>query len=139
MIPRKHMMDALTDRREQTIDRLQKRNRISDSEIENLRTLLVPADGVAALAQANLVTEAVSEKAQIKLAVYKALRDAGFAGLLTTNTSSVTRATLLRDGIVNSEKFTLTHFFNPVLYTQMVEVVSGDMTRAEPRKRCYLS
>ena len=122
------MMDALTDRREQTIERLQKRNRISDSEIENLRTLLVPADGVAALAQAHLVTEAVSEKAQIKLAVYKALRDAGFAGLLTTNTSSVTRATLLRDGIVNRDNFSLTHFFNPVLHTQMVEVVSGDMS-----------
>ena len=58
------LMDGLTDRREQTIERLQKRNRISDSEIDNLRTLLVPADGVAALAQANLVTEAVSEKAQ---------------------------------------------------------------------------
>ncbi|HYJ16635.1 MAG TPA: 3-hydroxyacyl-CoA dehydrogenase NAD-binding domain-containing protein, partial [Candidatus Limnocylindria bacterium] len=97
-------------------------------EIDNLRTLLVPADGVAALAQMHLVTEAVSEKAQIKLAVYKALRDAGFAGLLTTNTSSVTRATLLRDGIVNRENFSLTHFFNPVLHTQMVEVVSGDMS-----------
>lgn len=124
----KTAMDSLPDRREQTIERLQKRNRISDSEIDNLRTLLVPADGIAALAQADLVTEAVSEKTQVKLAVYKALRDAGFAGLLTTNTSSVTRATLLRDGIVNCENFSLTHFFNPVLYTQMVEIVTGDMT-----------
>ena len=55
-------MDSLPDRREQTIDRLQKRNRISGREIDNLRTLLVPADGIAALVQANLVTEAVSEK-----------------------------------------------------------------------------
>ena len=92
----------------------------------------MPADGLAALAQADLITEAVSEKAQVKLAVYKALRDAGFNGLLTTNTSSVTRATLLSDGIVNSQKFALTHFFNPVLYTQMVEVVSGDMDGGEP-------
>jgi len=122
------MMDALTDRREQTIERLQKRNRISVSEVDNLRSLLVPADGVAAMAQVNLVTEAVSEKAQIKLAVFKSLRDAGFTGLLATNTSSVTRATLLREGFVNRENFALTHFFNPVLYTQMVEVVSGDMT-----------
>jgi 3-hydroxybutyryl-CoA dehydrogenase len=125
------MMDALTDRREQTIERLQKRNRISVSEIDNLRSLLVPADGVAAMAQVNLVTEAVSEKAQIKLAVYKTLKEAGFAGLLATNTSSVTRATLLRDGIVNRENFALTHFFNPVLYTQMVEVVTGDMDAAK--------
>jgi 3-hydroxyacyl-CoA dehydrogenase len=110
---------------------LQKRNRISVSEIDNLRSLLVPADGVAAMAQVNLVTEAVSEKAQIKLAVYKTLKEAGFAGLLATNTSSVTRATLLRDGIVTLENFALTHFFNPVLYTQMVEVVTGDMDAAK--------
>ncbi|MGZ8489094.1 MAG: 3-hydroxyacyl-CoA dehydrogenase family protein [Candidatus Binatia bacterium] len=133
----KAAMDSLADRREQTIDRLQKRKRIADGEIDNLRTLLVPADGVAALAQANLITEAVSEKAQVKLAVYKSLRDAGFAGLLTTNTSSVTRATLLNEGIVDSKKFSLTHFFNPVLYTQMVEVVSGDMTA--PNREAILS
>jgi 3-hydroxyacyl-CoA dehydrogenase len=42
----------------------------------------------------------------------------------------VTRATLLSVGIVNSHKFALTHFFNPVLYTQMVEVVTGDMDAA---------
>ncbi|MGZ8464695.1 MAG: 3-hydroxyacyl-CoA dehydrogenase family protein [Candidatus Binatia bacterium] len=133
----KAAMDSLADRREQTIERLQKRKRIADGEIDNLRTLLVPADGVAALAQANLITEAVSEKAQVKLAVYKSLRDAGFAGLLTTNTSSVTRATLLNEGIVDSKKFSLTHFFNPVLYTQMVEVVSGDMTA--PNREAILS
>ncbi len=43
----------------------------------------------------------------------------------------------MRDGIVNSEKFSLTHFFNPVLYTQMVEVVSGDMTA--PNRETILS
>ncbi len=133
----KAAMDSLADRREQTIERLQKRKRIADGEIDNLRTLLVPADGVAALAQANLVTEAVSEKTQVKLAVYKSLGDAGFAGLLTTNTSSVTRATLLNEGTVDSKKFSLTHFFNPVLYTQMVEIVTGDMTA--PNREAILS
>jgi len=120
-------MDSLTDRREQIIDRLKKRSRITDQEIDNLRTLLIPASNFAGLAAADLITEAVSENARTKLAVYKTLRDTGFHGLLTTNTSSVTRATLLSVGIVNSHKFALTHFFNPVLYTQMVEVVMDDM------------
>jgi 3-hydroxybutyryl-CoA dehydrogenase len=123
-------MDALTDRREQTIDRLQKRNRITADEIANLRTLLVPCIGLADLAQADWITEAVSENARTKLAVYKTLREAGFHGLLTTNTSSVTRETLLSVGTVDNHKFALTHFFNPVLYTQMVEVVAGDMDAA---------
>jgi len=124
------IMDSLTDRREQTTDRLQKRNRITDQEIDNLRTLLIPASDLAGLVETDHITEAVSENARTKLTVYKTLREAGFKGLLTTNTSSVTRATLLSVGMVNSHKFALTHFFNPVLYTQMVEVVTGDMDAA---------
>ncbi|MGH7816483.1 MAG: 3-hydroxyacyl-CoA dehydrogenase family protein [Candidatus Binatia bacterium] len=123
----KPAMDSLLDRREQTIDRLKKRNRISTGEIDNLRTLLIPSADLTGLAKSDLVTEAVSENAKTKLAVYKTLRDAGFAGILTTNTSSVTRSTLLADGACDSRRFALTHFFNPVLYTQMVEVVRGDM------------
>ena len=121
-------MDALDDRREQTIDRLAKRNRISDAEAENVRKLLVPSSDIGGLAQMDLVTEAVSENLKTKQSVYRTLRNAGFSGILTTNTSSVTRATLLAAGDYDRRKFVLTHFFNPVLYTQMVEVVTGDMT-----------
>jgi hypothetical protein len=73
------------------------------------------------------VTEAVSEKTKTKLAVYQALGEAGYAGILTSNTSSLARSTLLAGGVPDQTKFALTHFFNPVLYTQMVEVVKGDM------------
>lgn len=127
-------MDSLNDRREQTIERLQKRKRITDGEIDNLRNLLAPVSGLTALADAELITEAVSENGKIKLAVYQALREAGFAGMLTTNTSSVARVTLVQDASVDRKTFALTHFFNPVLYTQMVEVVAGDMD-ADNRER----
>jgi 3-hydroxyacyl-CoA dehydrogenase len=120
-------MASLERRREQTIDRLRKRNRISESEIENVGRLLVPCQDLAGLRRAQLITEAVSEKPTTKLAVYKGLTDAGFAGILTTNTSSVTRSTLLAQGSYDTAKFALTHFFNPVLYTRMIEVVKGDM------------
>jgi 3-hydroxybutyryl-CoA dehydrogenase len=124
----KAAMDALSDRREQTIDRLKKRSRISDVETENVRTLLIPSPNLGGLAQANLITEAVSENAKTKLAVYRALSIAQFSGILTTNTSSVTRATLLAASDYDRRNFALTHFFNPVLYTQMVEVVKGDVS-----------
>ena len=123
----KAAMEALHDRCELTIDRLARRNRISDAEAENVRKLLVPSSDPSGLAQMDLVTEAVSENSKTKLTVYRALRDSGFSGILTTNTSSVTRATLLAAGDYDRRKFALTHFFNPVLYTQMVEVVKGDM------------
>ena len=120
-------MNAVEDRREQTIERLRKRNRISDIEIDNVRSLLKPSSDLESLSSVDLITEAVSENARTKLSVYRALRSAGFRGLLTTNTSSVRRATLLADGAYDPDRFALTHFFNPVLYTQMVEVVAGDM------------
>ncbi len=123
----KAAMDSLTGRSEQTIERLKRRNRISDGEIENVRDGLIAVAGLEELARMDLVTEAVSESAKTKLAVYQALREAGFAGILTTNTSSLARATLLAGGVYDREKFALTHFFNPVLYTQIVEVVKGDM------------
>jgi 3-hydroxyacyl-CoA dehydrogenase len=123
----KATMESLRDRCEQTIERLARRNRITAEETARVRNLLLPSPDLAGLAQTDLVTEAVSENAKTKLTVYQGLREAGFAGILTTNTSSVTRATLLADGAYDREKFALTHFFNPVLYTQMVEVVKGDM------------
>ena len=126
----KAAMDSLTGRREQTIERLKRRNRISDGEIENVRNGLVAAARLEDLAKMDLVTEAVSENAKTKFAVYRALEEAGLAGILTTNTSSLARSTLLTGGVPDRSKFALTHFFNPVLYTQMVEVVRGDMEAA---------
>jgi 3-hydroxybutyryl-CoA dehydrogenase len=123
----KAAMNSLPGRSEQTVERLKKRNRISVDEIENVHNRLIAAAGLKELARMDLVTEAVSETAKTKVAVYQALREAGFAGILTTNTSSLARATLLAGGAYDPNKFALTHFFNPVLYTQMVEVVKGDM------------
>jgi 3-hydroxybutyryl-CoA dehydrogenase len=120
-------MDAVENRREHTIERLRKRNRINDAEIDNVRSLMIKSSELENMSSLDLVTEAVSENTRTKLSVYKALTSAGFRGLLTTNTSSVTRATLLGDGTYDSDRFALAHFFNPVLHTQMVEVVTGDM------------
>jgi 3-hydroxyacyl-CoA dehydrogenase len=118
------------ERRDQTIERLKKRNRIFDAEIDNVVSGLIPAPGLASLSEADLVTEAVSESADTKKMVYKELRGSGFDGILTTNTSSLTRASLLAGSAYTNEQFASTHFFNPVLYTQMVEVVRGGMEDA---------
>ena len=120
-------MKNLAARRDQTIERLQRRNRISEAEAANVRNLLVAAPNLDSLCKTDLITEAVSESGETKRAVYRALRAGGFAGILTTNTSSLTRASLLGHGDYAGQRFATTHFFNPVLYTQMVELVKGDM------------
>ncbi len=123
----KPTMDSLPARTEQTINRLRSRKRISEREIENVHSGMVPVAEIDGVARTDLVTEAVSETGKIKVAVYRGLREAGFNGILTTNTSSLTRASLLGTGVYYSARFATTHFFNPVLYTRMVEVVKGDM------------
>ena len=123
-------MKNVPARRDQTIERLKRRNRITEAEAENVRNGLIAAPGLDSLRNTDLITEAVSEAGKTKKMIYRALRDSGFAGILTTNTSSLTRASLLGDGDYLSEQFATTHFFNPVLYTQMVEVVRGDMNDA---------
>ncbi len=123
----KKVMDGLSGRREQTIERLKKRNRLSEDGAQQVRENLVPAAEFAAVAETDLVTEAVSEAGKIKISVYRSLADSGFKGILTTNTSSLPRRDLLAGGACDSARFATTHFFNPVLYTRMVEVVKGDM------------
>ena len=118
-------MQHLLPRRDQTMERLTRRNRISEIEIESLKKNLVPAARLSDMTSASLVTEAVSESGKTKRSVYRTLRETGFTGVLTTNTSSLTRKSLLESGDYPDEKFATTHFFNPVLYTQMVEVVRG--------------
>jgi 3-hydroxyacyl-CoA dehydrogenase len=121
------VMASFSDRREQTVERLRKRNRISDHEMENVRTCLTLEADLASFRELELITEAVSENAGTKLAVYQALRACGFPGILTTNTSSLARETLLAGGVFDRKRFLLTHFFNPVLHTRMVEIVKGDV------------
>jgi 3-hydroxyacyl-CoA dehydrogenase len=118
-------MQNLVARRDQTIERLKKRDRISEIEIEIVKNGLVTTESLSDMTTASLVTEAVSESGKIKKSVYRTLRQIGFTGVLTTNTSSLTRESLLDSDEYPNEKFATTHFFNPVLYTQMVEVVRG--------------
>ena len=113
-------MNRVAIRRDQTIARLKKRNRISDAEAERVSHGLMPAADLPALTSSDLVTEAVSESGKTKKSVYKTLRDSGFTGILTTNTSSLTRASLLDSGEYPNERFATTHFFNPVLYVTRV-------------------
>ena len=105
-------MTNVPSRRDQTIERLKRRNRISETEAETIRNGLMPAPALASLARADLVTEAVSESGATKKSVLQ----------------SAPRRWFQRNSYNYPNKlFATTHFFNPVLYTQMVEVVRGDM------------
>ncbi|WP_349367157.1 MAG: 3-hydroxyacyl-CoA dehydrogenase NAD-binding domain-containing protein [Nitratireductor rhodophyticola] len=87
---------------------------------------LIPDFAGDGVRQADLVIEAVAEKAEVKRKVFKAVaplmkKDA----LLATNTSSIPLSEL-RTAVPFPERLLGLHFFNPVARMELVEVVAHD-------------
>jgi hypothetical protein len=114
-------------RRDQTIERLKKRNRIAEMETESVKDGLVPVVSLSEMTSAAAVTEAVLESAKVKKSVYSALHESGFTGVPTTHTSSLTRISLLDHNEYPDEKFATTHFFNPVFDSWKPSIVEDVM------------
>jgi 3-hydroxybutyryl-CoA dehydrogenase len=98
-----------------------------EKALAHLRTTTEPAD----LADAQFIIEAVTEKFELKAAVFKSLEphcrpDAVFA----SNTSSIS-ITRLAAATVRPAQFVGLHFFNPVPVMKLVEVVPGLQTAPE--------
>lgn len=89
---------------------------------------LTAGDGIAALAEAGLVIEAVSEDAATKRAVLAAVSAVVPAvAVIATNTSALPLA-VLADAVRGPERFLGLHFFSPVERMRLVEVIRGRET-----------
>ncbi|PAQ11037.1 3-hydroxyacyl-CoA dehydrogenase NAD-binding domain-containing protein [Mesorhizobium temperatum] len=87
---------------------------------------LIPDFDGSGVARADLVIEAVAEKADVKRKVFdgiaaKMKKDA----ILATNTSSIPLE-VLRDDLAFPDRLVGLHFFNPVAKMELVEVVAHD-------------
>lgn len=106
-------------------DKVLAKGRMDAAEREALSTRLQPADDLAALADCDLVIEAIVEKLDIKQQLFAQLEallspDA----VLVTNTSSLS-VTALAAKLERPERFAGYHFFNPVPLMKVVEVIAG--------------
>ena len=82
----------------------------------------VTGEGVAA---ADVVIEAIIEKAEVKRALFAELEPRLKLGaVLATNTSSI-EIESLSEGLTAPERLVGIHFFNPVAQMQLVEIVAG--------------
>ena len=122
------------------------RNKIAGTAIANLAktkpspifskrelSLITPAnleDDLAKLGECDLIVEAVVERLDIKHAVYaKVEANMKPEVIVASNTSTIPLAMLIEGrGQDFKEHFVITHFFNPVRYMKLVEVVSGAQT-----------
>ncbi|RPE81271.1 3-hydroxyacyl-CoA dehydrogenase NAD-binding domain-containing protein [Vulcaniibacterium tengchongense] len=89
-------------------------------------------DGVA---EADLVIEAIIEKAEAKRELYAAVEPRMKAdALLTTNTSSIPLSEL-REHIARPDRFAGLHYFNPVALMPLVEIIRHDQVAAQTEQR----
>lgn len=86
---------------------------------------------LAAMADRDLVVEAVVENEEVKVQLYKQLQEVmSPSSILASNTSTIS-ITRMAKAVKRPESFAGMHFFNPVDRMQLVEVIRGEKTNDE--------
>ena len=90
-------------------------------------------DDLDKIASADWIAEAVVERLDIKKALYRNIDDIRKPGsIVSSNTSTIPIALLVEDMPESfREEFAITHFFNPVRYMRLLELVQGEDTKSE--------
>ena len=90
-------------------------------------------DHLHRVAEADWIAEAVVERLDVKQALYRRLEAVRKPGsMVSSNTSTIPLAMLTEDMPESFKRdFCITHFFNPVRYMRLLEVVAGPSTRPE--------
>jgi len=90
-------------------------------------------DDLALLSDADWIAEAIVERLDIKKSLYKkidAVRKSG--SIVSSNTSTIPISLLVEDMPESFQReFAITHFFNPVRFMRLLEIVRGAATRIE--------
>ncbi|MDX1499399.1 MAG: 3-hydroxyacyl-CoA dehydrogenase/enoyl-CoA hydratase family protein [Woeseiaceae bacterium] len=90
-------------------------------------------DDLDSIADCDWIAEAVVERLDVKQALYRkidAVRKAG--SIVSSNTSTIPISLLVEDmPKAFRQEFAITHFFNPVRYMRLLELVRGKHTRPE--------
>ncbi|TCD12307.1 3-hydroxyacyl-CoA dehydrogenase/enoyl-CoA hydratase family protein [Oricola cellulosilytica] len=125
------------------------RNAITEAALERLRKSDPPAlfsedvlnrisignieDDLASVADCDWIVEAVVERLDIKRVLYRSLQPhLKPEAIVTSNTSTIPISLLVEE--MDDEfarRFAITHFFNPVRYMRLLELVRGEKTENE--------
>jgi 3-hydroxybutyryl-CoA dehydrogenase len=110
------------------LDRRVAKEELTAEEATAARDRIRPADSIEAIAQADLVVEAIPEELDLKRDAFRRLDAAAPPPTtLATNTSSLSIARIAA-ATSHPERVVGMHFFNPVPLMGLVEVIAGPMT-----------
>ncbi len=120
---------------ENSLARLQKKEKISAEDAAQALERIVTTTDVGALADRQLVVEAIVENIEIKSKVFKQLDDVcGSDAIFASNTSSIS-LTRIAAASSSPERVIGMHFFNPVPMMQLVEIIRALQTSDEVCQR----
>ena len=115
----------------QRLDSRVARGKLSGEAREQILARFIPVTDIDALAAADLVIEAASERLDVKKALFAKLAEiCQPQTVLTSNTSSISVTAIAAD-VRHPERVAGLHFFNPAPVMKLVEVVSGLATSPE--------
>ena len=124
------LLDLKTDISEQARDRIHKSKPpllLDKSKISNIKVGNI-LDNFSEVKEADWVVEAVVERIDIKLDIYeKIFKERKKGAIVSSNTSSIP-IKVLSQNLTEEEKkdFCITHFFNPVRYMDLLEIVKNE-------------
>jgi enoyl-CoA hydratase/3-hydroxyacyl-CoA dehydrogenase len=118
-----------------SLNRLVDRGRMTQEQVnEILDKITFTTDLGEAVADAQLVIEAIPEKMELKHVVWKDVAQyAPEDAILASNTSSLS-ITKMAEVVSNPERFVGMHFFNPPALMKLIEVNQGEKTSDETVK-----
>ena len=103
----------------------------NDLAVANAAASVVTVADIAALADCDVIFEAVVEDAAVKRALYADLERVVRAdAVIASNTSNIVPTELARD-LLHPGRFVVAHFWNPPYEVPLVEIVGGPSTSAD--------
>jgi 3-hydroxybutyryl-CoA dehydrogenase len=116
---------------ERTFGKLVGREKLSAGEAEAALARIVPVGDYAAMAEAELIIEAATEKEEVKRKIFDAAGKVLRANaILASNTSSIP-ITRMASSSPDPARFIGLHFFNPVPLMGLIEIIPGLATSPE--------
>lgn len=116
---------------EKSLARFVKKEKKTQSEVDEIRARITGATEIKAAASSSLVVEAVVERLDVKQAIFRELDElCGPDVILATNTSSISITSI---GAVTKrpDKVIGMHFMNPVPLMKLVEIINAHETSKE--------
>ena len=120
---------------ERAIERLLDENQPGLLHKDNLERITIGniEDDLHKLGTVDWIAEAVVERLDIKKDLYRKIDAVRKRGSIVSSNTSTIPISLLVDGMPKDfrAEFAITHFFNPVRYMRLLELVRGESTKQE--------